>query len=482
MVTTAEQRAFLNTIKPFVIAAWSTSKVLPSVTAAQAGLESGWGTSALAKAPNYNLFGVKATGSEPYVTMPTQEWGSGGYYTVYAKFRTYDSWEDCIAKRADFFLGTEWRKNNYRYVIGETNYKKATQALKDAGYATDPNYATSLNRVIEQYGLYSWDNEIDKSEYEETVVSNVEKMIEWFELRRGKVRYSMAYRYGPNYYDCSSAVFNAMIYAGIRPKGSLIGNTETLYSLEGSLLIPISFSEVRRGDIFVAGVKGGSANEFGHTGVYYGNNQIIHCNYADNGISVTGIAGRTGSPLYWYRIKGATVSKPRDTTSTMEEVKPIGIESVNDGVDYIDSEALIDLLGIQGGTQEFSVSDAKDLKKQAEEWMEQQLLSIYQFDLEATDLALINQDYSDLKLFNTYLVSNPLLPVNAKMRVVRRTYSLTNPAIKKLTFGSRFPTSTEYALDLARNRNVDYRLNVLNRNLQNLQNVVTNATASIIGG
>lgn len=477
------QREFLATIKPYVIEAWKTSKILPSVTAAQAGLESGWGTSKLAVSPNFNLFGVKATGSEPFATMPTQEWGSGGYYTIYAKFRTYASWEDCIAKRADFFLGTEWRKNNYRHVIGETDYKKATQALQNAGYATDPNYATSLNRVIESFGLQSWDKEIDKSEFEETINVSTEKMIEWFELRRGKVRYSMELRWGPNYYDCSSAVFSAMIYAGIRPKGSILGSTETLYSLEGSLLIPIAFSEVQRGDIFVAGVKGGSSYGAGHTGVYYGDGKIIHCNYADNGISITGIAGRTGGPLHWYRIKGTrTVKKTPTTTSQTEVIKTIDIKSVNDGIDYIDSKELIDLFGIQGGTEIFEVNDAKDLKIQAENWLKQQLLSIYQFDLEAADLALINVDFNELKLYNTYLISNPLLPINSKMRVVKRSFSLTNPAIKKLTFGSRFPTSTEYALDLARNGNIDQKLTLLDRNLKNLQNVVGNTTASLLGG
>ncbi|MHA3225677.1 peptidoglycan amidohydrolase family protein [Globicatella sulfidifaciens] len=485
MATKTEKRAFLNQIKPFVIAAWSTSKVLPSVTAAQALLESDAGKSKLGQSPNNNLFGVKATGNEPFVVMPTQEYGSGGYYTIYAKFRTYDSWEDCINKRADFFLGSEWRKNNYRYVIGETDYKKATQALQNAGYATDPRYAKSLNDVIAAYGLYAWDKEIDKSEYEETSVINTEKMIEWFEVRLGKVGYSMAYRYGPNYYDCSSAVFSSMIYAGIRPQGSILGSTETLYSLEGSLLIPISFSEVQRGDIFVAGVKGGSGGAYGHTGVYYDDGKIIHCNYADNGISITGIAGRTGSPLHWYRIKGATYKKPKAPSSTTElikEEKPIDIKSVNSGIDYIDNEDLINLFGIIGGTKQFEVDDANDLLIQSKEWLEEQLLSIYQFDLDAADLSLINKDFDELKLYNTYLISNQLLPINSKMRVVKRSFSLTNQAIKKLTFGSRFPTSTEYALDLVRNNNIDNKLSLLDKNLKNLQTVVSNTTASIIGG
>ena len=42
-------------------------------------------------------------------------------------------------------------------VIGERNYKKACAAVHKAGYATDPGYADKLIRLIETYGLTSYD-------------------------------------------------------------------------------------------------------------------------------------------------------------------------------------------------------------------------------------------------------------------------------------------------------------------------------------
>ena len=140
--------------------------------------ESGWGSSELAKAPNNNLFGIKD--SEDWngesVTVLTQEYVNGGYITVNAAFRKYASWNDSVVDHAKFFTSTEWRKNNYRKVVNETDYRIAAQELKNAGYATDPGYAGKLISLIEAYKLYEWDemsnNSISTVENEGVVIDN----------------------------------------------------------------------------------------------------------------------------------------------------------------------------------------------------------------------------------------------------------------------------------------------------------------------
>ncbi|MBO0455825.1 KxYKxGKxW signal peptide domain-containing protein [Enterococcus hulanensis] len=132
--------------------------------------------------------------------------------------------------------------------------------------------------------------------------SRQEIMVDWFYARQGKVTYSMTNRNGPNSYDCSSAVFYALIEAGYLNTGTWIGNTETLFSYEGKLFKAISSKDVRSGDIFISGKKGNSGGSAGHTGVATSNSKIIHCNYTDNGISETVITGRTGDPCYWFRL------------------------------------------------------------------------------------------------------------------------------------------------------------------------------------
>ena len=71
-------------------------------------------------------------------------------------FRKYTSWNDSVVDHAKF-TSTEWRKNNYRKVVNETDYRIAAQELKNAGYATDPSYAGKLISLIEAYKLYEWD-------------------------------------------------------------------------------------------------------------------------------------------------------------------------------------------------------------------------------------------------------------------------------------------------------------------------------------
>ncbi len=155
-------------------------------------------------------------------------------------------------------------------------------------------------------------------------MGNLNNVIDWFKVREGKVKYSMTNRLGPNSYDCSSAVFNALIAGGFLPLNTFIGNTETLYALEGKLLMPISRLQVQRGDIFVSGVKGESLGSGGHTGVFLSNSTIIHCTYGKNGIASTPayqwMGDYSGLPVYCYRLASNGGSIP-DTGNKPQQNK-----------------------------------------------------------------------------------------------------------------------------------------------------------------
>lgn len=139
----------------------------------------------------------------------------------------------------------------------------------------------------------------------------IDKLIKWFKDREGKVTYSMNSRGGPNSYDCSSAVYSALFYAGFKPNINYLGSTVSLWNDIGTnkLMYAIDRSEARRGDIFLSGARGAaSAGASGHTGVFIDNNTIIHCSYAKNGIATTGMS-YSGSPLYCFRLVNRN-SKP----------------------------------------------------------------------------------------------------------------------------------------------------------------------------
>ena len=167
--------AYLDTIKPGALRGWREEQVLASVIGAQAALESGWGTSSLSKPPHNNQFGIKASSewTGRIINMPTREWGSGGWYVANEDFRSYDSVADSLLDHAKFFTNTAWRKENYKNVVGETDYKKACWALQNAPapYATDPGYAQKLIDIIEQNNLQAWDREATSDQSTETVAT-----------------------------------------------------------------------------------------------------------------------------------------------------------------------------------------------------------------------------------------------------------------------------------------------------------------------
>lgn len=129
-------------------------RVLPSITLAQAALESNWGRSQLADLGN-NLFGIKAGRDWQgfTITMTTTEVIHGRSERVKASFRRYASWEESIFDHGRFLRG------NPRYsrcFLCQTPAAFA-QALQDAGYATDPEYAAKLRKIIESHGLERYD-------------------------------------------------------------------------------------------------------------------------------------------------------------------------------------------------------------------------------------------------------------------------------------------------------------------------------------
>lgn len=149
----------------------------------------------------------------------------------------------------------------------------------------------------------------------------LDPFINWFQARKGKVRYSMNARLGPNSYDCSSAVHFAAKHAGLLPSNHYIGSTETLFAMKGKYLDEISRADIRFGDIFVAGRQGASGGAGGHTGAVIDKNNIIHCSYR-RGIAITPINGYTGGPpVRWFRWRNSgygsqTVSNRRYWTNS----------------------------------------------------------------------------------------------------------------------------------------------------------------------
>ncbi len=133
------------------------SGVPASITIAQAALESGWGESGLAKAGN-NLFGIKADSRwrGETITLNTREFIRNQWVVVPAKWRKYTSWQASIDDHAAFL------KLNPRYKACFlcTTASAFAHALAQAGYATDPDYASKLIALMNRHQLQSLDGAV----------------------------------------------------------------------------------------------------------------------------------------------------------------------------------------------------------------------------------------------------------------------------------------------------------------------------------
>lgn len=139
-------------------------RILPSITIAQAILESNWGKSDLAVKAN-NLFGIKASTdwAGRYFTKITTEEKDGKKYQTEANFRAYANWSESIKDHDDFFVTPAWRQKHYANVLSAENYVEQANALTGT-YATDSKYGEKLIKLIERYNLDSFDEFSDVSE------------------------------------------------------------------------------------------------------------------------------------------------------------------------------------------------------------------------------------------------------------------------------------------------------------------------------
>jgi LysM repeat protein len=127
-----------------------------SVIIAQAIHESYWGTSKLARTAN-NFFGIKARngeGSAGTYWMDAWEVVGGEDVVVPEPFRAYNNPGESFIDHGLFFLRNSRYHGAFKY--GD-NPRRFAQAIADAGYATDPDYAPKLIRIMDQFDLYQYD-------------------------------------------------------------------------------------------------------------------------------------------------------------------------------------------------------------------------------------------------------------------------------------------------------------------------------------
>lgn len=143
------QRAFVDRLLPAAMEAERQTGVPAHFMVAQAALETGWGRSEPTRGDgraSHNIFGVKAgrNWQGPTVEASTTEVIAGLAQTRVERFRAYGSYEEAFRDYANLLAGNP----RYSNVLGTREPQQFARNLQAAGYATDPNYASKLERII----------------------------------------------------------------------------------------------------------------------------------------------------------------------------------------------------------------------------------------------------------------------------------------------------------------------------------------------
>lgn len=144
------QENFVMMLKPHAEKAAAELQINPDVLIAQVALETGWGKHVIHDKQggnSFNLFNIKA-GSQwqgDKVNVATLEYRDGIAANEKADFRKYTDYADSFSDYVRLM------KNNSRYeqVLQKGGDSAAyAEALQSAGYATDPEYAQKIKRLL----------------------------------------------------------------------------------------------------------------------------------------------------------------------------------------------------------------------------------------------------------------------------------------------------------------------------------------------
>jgi len=147
----ASPSAFVKDVWPYAQKAATQLNIDPQVLVAQAALETGWGRGVITHPDGrstHNLFGIKAGAGwqKEAASVATLEYRDGVAVKERASFRSYGSLAESFQDYVDFL------QNNPRYKQALSyagNPHIFTKALQEAGYATDPNYAQKIGKVLD---------------------------------------------------------------------------------------------------------------------------------------------------------------------------------------------------------------------------------------------------------------------------------------------------------------------------------------------
>ncbi len=187
-----DTEAYIKKYRKIAIKEMKKYDIPASITLAQGILESGNGKSKLAR-KGKNHFGIKCASDWTGRTMRMDDDKKDECFRRYRKVEhSYRDHSEFIANRDRYKFLFEYKKRDY---------KAWANGLKEAGYATNPQYAQLLINLIERYELYQYDERkaakrIKREEkLEKAVAKKPKDKYEYHEVQKGDTLYSISKKY-----------------------------------------------------------------------------------------------------------------------------------------------------------------------------------------------------------------------------------------------------------------------------------------------
>lgn len=143
---------YINAMRPYAEKAAQELGVPTGVLLAQSALETGWGQKIMHTTDgrnSHNLFGIKASSrwSGDSVRVGSLEYREGVAKKEYSDFRVYGSYEESFRDYVDFIKSNDRYQSALKQAGNGIDY---INALQEAGYATDPNYADKVSDIMQR--------------------------------------------------------------------------------------------------------------------------------------------------------------------------------------------------------------------------------------------------------------------------------------------------------------------------------------------
>lgn len=124
------------------------------------------------------------------------------------------------------------------------------------------------------------------------------------------------------------------------------------------------------------------------------------------------------------------------------------IETVNNGVRYLDDLALISRFGIiQKAVEWNNVKVPSILMSKGQEYLQKQRVGLLTWSVDVVDISLLDPTYKSFEMGNFYPIHDQFLGLVEDLQVVAKKMDITQPHKMSLTIGTKNRTLSQYQLD-----------------------------------